>query len=281
MDLNLLTTFGAVYRHRSITMAAEELELTQPAVSAALKRLEVVVGKTLFVRSGRGIAPTGAAVALADKIETPLAILETVEKKQEVTRVYCNESLMHLLCDLPGLSFIETPLSEQQLLADIDSQKVHLAIDIATSKSQSHIVEDIFDEPAVCVCRKDHPNIGTSLTTEQYLEQQHIALKIRRNNVNMMDFLAEKPMPIRTIKAETGSVSSMLALAATTDLLGASTLSLANHLAPMLGLKVMPIPLDIRNVQYRMIYHRRFVNDEDHKATREKIISTIQNHQFQ
>ncbi|MCL9774220.1 LysR family transcriptional regulator [Vibrio methylphosphonaticus] len=281
MDLNLLSTFNAVYRHRSITLASEELGLTQPAVSAALKRLEAVVGKALFVRSGRGIAPTGAAVSLADKIETPLAILETIEKKQEITKVYCAESLMHLVCDLPGLSFIEAPLSESQILADIDSQKVHLAIDFATSKSQSHIVEDIFNEPAVCVCRKDHPEIGDSLSYEQYFEMGHIALKIRRNQVNMMDFLAEKPITSRNIKAETGSVSSMLSLTATTNLLGASTLSLANHMAPMLNLKVFDIPLELRNVHYRMIYHRRFINDTDHQHVRDTLRSVIQNNQYQ
>ncbi|MGR5348968.1 LysR family transcriptional regulator [Vibrio mediterranei] len=281
MDLNLLSTFSAVYRHRSITLAAEELNLTQPAVSAALKRLEGVVGKALFVRSGRGIAPTGAAIALADKIEMPLAVLETIEKKQEITKVYCSESLMHLVCDLPGLSFIEAPLSDKQLLADIDSQKVHLAIDVTTSMSQAHIVEDIFDEPAVCVCRKDHPEIGDTLSYDEYFNAHHIALKIRRNNVNMLDFLSEKPSPPRIIKAETGSVSSMLSLAATTNLLGASTRALAVHLAPMLNLKMFPIPLAIRNVQYRMIYHRRFINDDDHKAAREMLRSTIQHNQYQ
>ncbi|MDD1827954.1 LysR family transcriptional regulator, partial [Photobacterium sp. ZSDE20] len=68
MDLNLLTTFLAVYKHSSITVASEQLDISQPAVSAAIKRLEGVVGKTLFVREGRGIAPTGAAVSLANKI---------------------------------------------------------------------------------------------------------------------------------------------------------------------------------------------------------------------
>lgn len=38
MDLNLLTTFLSVYNRKSITLAAEELKISQPAVSAALKR---------------------------------------------------------------------------------------------------------------------------------------------------------------------------------------------------------------------------------------------------
>ncbi|MEZ9706597.1 LysR family transcriptional regulator, partial [Vibrio breoganii] len=47
MDLNLLTTFLAVYKHSSITVASEQLDISQPAVSAAIKRLEGVVGKAL------------------------------------------------------------------------------------------------------------------------------------------------------------------------------------------------------------------------------------------
>ncbi|MGF1751138.1 LysR family transcriptional regulator [Vibrio cionasavignyae] len=281
MDLNLLITFQAIYKHGSITRAADALEITQPAVSAALKRLEAVVGKALFVRSGRSIAPTGAAVALANKIAGPLAVLETIEQSQDITKVYCSESLMHLVCEIKGLSFQEPPLSESQLLADIDSQKVDLVIDVATSRSHSHVVEDIFSEPVVCVCRNDHPSIGDSLTFEQYFKLEHIALNIRRNDVVMLEFLAERAMPPRRIKAQTGSLSSMLSLAATTDLIGASTVSLAKHMAPLLNLKVIDIPIQLRDVQFRMIYHRRFLNDDQHKATRQLIRNAIQNHQYQ
>ena len=95
MDLNLLTTFLAVYKHSSITVASEQLDISQPAVSAAIKRLEGVVGKALFVREGRGIAPTGAAVSLANKIEDPLNIIGTVEQQKNDLKVYCTESLLH------------------------------------------------------------------------------------------------------------------------------------------------------------------------------------------
>eukprot|EP01031_Cornospumella_fuschlensis_P016930 gene16930-20700_t len=37
-DMNLLLTFDAIYRHQNLSAAAIELGLTQPAVSAALKR---------------------------------------------------------------------------------------------------------------------------------------------------------------------------------------------------------------------------------------------------
>ena len=55
LDLNLLRVFVVVADAGSVTTAADRLYLTQPAVSAALKRLASTVGAPLFVRAGRGI----------------------------------------------------------------------------------------------------------------------------------------------------------------------------------------------------------------------------------
>jgi len=58
LDLNLLRVFVVVAEAGSVTEAASRLYLTQPAVSAALKRLTSTVGAPLFVRAGRGVALT-------------------------------------------------------------------------------------------------------------------------------------------------------------------------------------------------------------------------------
>src|SRR5262245_27120478 len=58
LDLNLLRTFMVVAETGSVTAAAGRLYLTQPAVSAALRRLTIAVGVPLFVRSGRRLALT-------------------------------------------------------------------------------------------------------------------------------------------------------------------------------------------------------------------------------
>lgn len=59
LDLNLLRVFAVVAECGSVTEAAARLYLTQPAVSAALRRLTTAVGAPLFVRQGRGLALTG------------------------------------------------------------------------------------------------------------------------------------------------------------------------------------------------------------------------------
>ena len=58
LDLNLLRVFAVVAEAGSVTAAASRLYLTQPAVSAALRRLTTAVGAPLFVRQGRGLALT-------------------------------------------------------------------------------------------------------------------------------------------------------------------------------------------------------------------------------
>lgn len=58
LDLNLLRVFAVVAESGSVTEGARRLYMTQPAVSAALRRLTTAVGARLFVRSGRGLALT-------------------------------------------------------------------------------------------------------------------------------------------------------------------------------------------------------------------------------
>ncbi|MGY6655661.1 LysR family transcriptional regulator [Amycolatopsis sp. TRM77291] len=69
-NLDRLATFLAIYRQGSLSAAAEELGLTQPAVTGQLLRLEEELGERLFVRSRQGAAPTARAAELAARIGT-------------------------------------------------------------------------------------------------------------------------------------------------------------------------------------------------------------------
>ncbi|MGZ9897036.1 LysR family transcriptional regulator [Shewanella gaetbuli] len=278
MDLNLLTTFLAVYKQRSITAASEQLNLTQPAVSAAIKRLEKVVGNTLFVREGRGISPTGAAVSLANKVEDPLHIIQSVEQQINNLNVYCAESLMPFVCHIKGINIIEAPLSEEELFNALISQKVDIAIDVTSSKKHSVVEELLFEDEAVCLVRADHPRITNTLTQQNYFEEQHIALKIKRADMNIVDFLSDTDIKPRKLTIETSSISSMLMLASSTDYIASSTRAFAEKLAPQLGLKIFSVPLSLRPIQFRMLYHRRYLNDEQHIKIREAIKQAVSQH---
>lgn len=72
IDLNLLPVLDALLRHRSVTLAARELDMSQSAVSTALGRLRETLGDQLLVRTGRGMLPTPRASRLAEPVASIL-----------------------------------------------------------------------------------------------------------------------------------------------------------------------------------------------------------------
>ncbi len=62
LELHHLKTLDALYRNRTLSLAAESLNVSQQAVSAKLKRLRGILGDRLFVREGHGIVPTPYAL---------------------------------------------------------------------------------------------------------------------------------------------------------------------------------------------------------------------------
>lgn len=72
VDLNLLKTFEALHDESSASRAALRLGVTQSAISAGLRRLREVYDDQLFVRTGRGLAPTLRANQLKPVISEAL-----------------------------------------------------------------------------------------------------------------------------------------------------------------------------------------------------------------
>ena len=77
-EMQLMRTFLAVYRAGTLTRAARELHLTQPAVSQQVKALEVKLGRPLFNREPRGVTPTPAGIELAQAVATHVDALEAL-----------------------------------------------------------------------------------------------------------------------------------------------------------------------------------------------------------
>ena len=85
--------FAAVYRRGTITAAARDVHLTQPAVSLLIRDLEIATGVTLFERRHRSVRPTAAADELAPAVEHMLA---EVSRFDLIVKEKSNEHKAHL-----------------------------------------------------------------------------------------------------------------------------------------------------------------------------------------
>ncbi len=76
ITLTQLRSFLAVVRSGSVTSAAEELVVTQPSISAAVRALTRELGTSLLERDGRGVRPTAAGRAFAPYATDIIGLLE-------------------------------------------------------------------------------------------------------------------------------------------------------------------------------------------------------------
>lgn len=88
LSLHQLRVFLAVYEHRSLTAAAEELGYAQPSISEQVRGLEKTLGVQLFRRVGRGVVPTSAADELRPHAERTLGAAEEARKAVQAVKQF-------------------------------------------------------------------------------------------------------------------------------------------------------------------------------------------------
>ena len=174
LDLNLLRLFDAVWRTRSVSRAAELLDLSQPAASQGLARLRRLLGDALFVRSGGGVAPTPRAERLALAVQSALATLEVALNESEVFdplqarktfRMHLSDigearflpELMALLRrEAPGARLEAAPLPHDEIGAALDSGRIDVAIGYLPVVADTQRVPLLSDRYIVLL-RTGHP----------------------------------------------------------------------------------------------------------------------------
>ena len=99
MNLRQLEILRAVVRHRTTVAAADELALSQPAISNALKAMEAQAGFALFERVNNRLFPTSEAMALYKESEAIFALHAKLENRVRDLRE----------CRAGHLSIVATP----------------------------------------------------------------------------------------------------------------------------------------------------------------------------
>lgn len=173
ITLRQLKVFASVARHLSFTRAAEELHLTQPAVSMQVKQLEGQLDIALFEQLGKKIYLTEAGEEVyqysrliaqqLDELETVLANLKGLESGKlrisvATTANYFAPRLLAAFCQrLPGVNVILNVTNRQTLLRQLADNEVDMVI-MGQPPGEMELEADIFmDNPLVTIAPPDHP----------------------------------------------------------------------------------------------------------------------------
>lgn len=239
IDSRLMRVFLAVYHARSVGQASKELNLTQPAVSKAIRRLEGQLETPLFERDARGMSPTPFAEALLGHAEMITAEIATAEAEIAALRgvakgrikvgatpslvVSIVPAVLTRLLAAKGLIAEVREGIEDDLMQALARREIDLALlgNMRRLRDQPFIVEELLNDEVSVVCRPGHPLQGAGPTALARLLDYPWALPERDNvmwrRLSEVFYAAGLDPPEATVK--TSSATLMKALAAEGDFL--------------------------------------------------------------
>ncbi len=271
MDLNLVRTFLVVAENLSYTKAAKQMNLTQPAVSAAIRRLEIQYGQTLFVKNGRGIELTTKGHQLVPSFRQALDMIENAMHMREHFNIYCNEAILHCLLPMEHTTFSESPSNKSTLFEHLRQQKIDLIIDTILTKDSTFVIEEVFREPVVVICRKGHPRIQSEISKEMFYAEHHILHSATWDNIRGFEQIAQEPVEERKAEVISNSIAGLALHVSNSDSLAFIPKSFALQWAAKLELQVLNCPIKTNLAPFHLVYHKREVKNPAHKALRENI----------
>ncbi|TVO68477.1 LysR substrate-binding domain-containing protein [Denitromonas ohlonensis] len=182
--LDPLRGFVAAARHLSFTHAAEELCLSQSAISRQVQTLEAALGTPLFVRGVRSLALTEAGARLAGAAEQWLveygrlaARLRTPERPTVTISAGVGVSALWLVPQLPDFQDahpdIEVRISTSNRVVDLLHEDIDLALRYCADRDAPDNAWRLFSDTLVPVA---HPAIGKGLVLDRTTLPQHVLL---------------------------------------------------------------------------------------------------------
>ena len=290
LDFNLLKALDALLDERSVTRAAERLNLTQPAVSGMLTRLRESFDDPLFVRAQRGIVPTLRAQQLAVPVKQLLSDIEhllqpqafdpitasmtlTIASTDYALRAVVVPFLSALRVQAPSIRVAVQPVDNQQLLSQLDRGDVDWALVTPESTAAGLHAAKLFDERYVCVMRADHPDaVGETLALDRFCALDHALVS---SSGGAFQGVTDQALArIGRSRRVTVSVTSFLVLPEilmASDLIAVVPRRLATKSN---GLFMHEPPVDIPGFSKTVAWHERTHHDPGHKWLRSLLIET-------
>lgn len=287
LDLNLLRAFDAVLRGRSVTAAAAQLGLSQPAVSNALARLRAAFGDALFLRGSQGMEPTPFARELAEPVRQALALLESaLAHGPGFDPASSSRAFRFYMSDLGQVEFLP-PLVERVrrvaphlrleavgiepgAIADaLAAGSLDLAMGFLLGLGPPVQRRALFRDPYVCLLRSDHP-IRT-LTRKTFLEASH-ALVSYRGGHRVVEEALERAGLARRIVLRVPHFTVVPMVLERTDLILTLPARVARVYERRGAFRSLPPPLPIPPAEVAVHWHERFDADPGNRWLREQLI---------
>ena len=301
LDLNLLRVFDEVMAERSLTRAARNLSLTQPAVSNALRRLRDTLGDELVRRAGQGVEPTPHALALWPSVRQALRQLQSAIVPSHFAPAEASSTFVLAMADAtaaelmgglairlqqaaPGVSVRVVPLTTRDPRRMLTEGQADLALGYfpavltdLTARAQTgepinfeH--QRLYAGEYVCVMRRGHPLAEVPLTLDTYCAARHLLVSFSGRPYGYVDEALSSMGRQRRIVLTVNQFFTAGRVVVNSDLLTV----LPWHFVPTTGmgdqLLVRQLPLEVPPVHVEALWHERQHDNPAHQWLRQQLL---------
>jgi LysR family transcriptional activator of mexEF-oprN operon len=287
LDLNLLRVFVVVAAAGSVTRAAAQLYLTQPAISAALRRLQSNIGAPLFARSGRGLTLTprgqslytSARPLLQSLVDATLSPPQFDPKRSErVIRIGLSDGmetwlLPNVLRDLattaPHMHIIAVPVQFRTIADAFSAHALDFAISVADELPPSIQRAMLLRSRFVCLFDPRHVKPRRRFTEREYFACEHVIVSYNADLRGIVEDMFQKQRNVRCSIASFTHIGALVQDSALIATVPDVVASFTQRLYPQLA--AAEPPFDASGGGAELLYPNASADDPACKFVRERV----------
>ncbi len=293
-DLNLLVAFDVLMRELNVTRAAEQMFVTQSAMSHILHRLRQQLDDPLLVKTPTGMKPTARALVLIEPLRALLVEMERlIQPPMEFDAAtshqrfvlaatdYLEFLLMPALSRLieksaPGIDLHLKRTESSFPAAQLENGSLDMVLGFTSVLNPPSYLysKTLFSDRMVCVVRQNHPVIASPPSLEDYLNVPHMLISRTGSPIGIIDEKLTELGRERRIKLIVPHFLSAPLIVAETDMILSLPYLIAEQFKKYAPLEIFPIPLELPVYDLAMIWHPLYDKDLAHQWLREKVITT-------
>jgi len=285
IDLRLLSVFDEIAKTRSVTAAAEALDLGQPAVSVALAKLRHHFGDPLFVRTSSGMEPTPFSEGLVRPVRAVLDALDLVldyrsefdPGSSDRTFRICMTDISQLVllprlwetlrATAPGIRIEIMPLSSDTARL-LENGEADLALGLIPQLDAGFYQQLLFRQDFVCMVGREHPRLRDGLSLAQFEAEDHAVVISSGSAPSIVEHEIGRQGIKRRIALKIPSFLGAAFVVEHTDLLVTIPRRLAELLQGRGSFRIFPVPFDLPDYEVKQHWHERYHHDDGNRWLR-------------
>lgn len=288
IDLRLLQVLWVLMRTKNVTIAAQELGVSQPALSQSLARLRSVFGDPLFTRTARSMEPTQFALSLKVPIEellelwaerlAPARVFEPLTAIDEFTICGSDIGALILIPRIvdqarlvaPHVRLRVLPLMPHALQQQLEEGTVDLVFGGYPELYSGVHEQQLYEEAYICLARAGHPIFRRPITLDSYLEAEHVLVTARSlgHAHGQAERLVLQHVPEERIRVTSQSFLLGAMVAKRTDLVLTAPTAVAIAFDGDTDLRVFEPPLPMVGFPVKQYWHERAHKSPAHQWLR-------------